>query len=205
MWRTFSYLDEHGKKIHHLQTEREEQILAETYVLSSDCVLELGARYGTVSCATNAVLSCKTDHVVVEPDARVWNALESNKIRNKMNFQIIKGFCSTQSLGLHDLDNYRGYGTRSCKVEQSDIPSFTLEALESLVSKPFNCLIADCEGYLETFLDENPTLLPRLRCIIFEKDCPKECDYNKIKQRLAELGFEQKVKLFREVWIKPVA
>ena len=202
MWRTFVYLDEHGKKISHLQTERKEQILAETYVLSSDCVLELGARYGTVSCATNAVLSCQTDHVVVEPDSRVWEALEANRLRNGMNFHIVRGFCSRRPLALHDLDNFRGYGTRSRAVEHSEIPSYTLEELEALTSRPFNCLIADCEGYLETFLDENPNLLRGLRCVIFEKDCPKECDYRKIKQSLSELGFEQKVDLFREVWVR---
>lgn len=64
MWRTLSYFDEHGKKIRHLQVERKEQILAEQYIQPDDCVLELGARYGTVSCVINKKLNDKTRQVI---------------------------------------------------------------------------------------------------------------------------------------------
>lgn len=202
MWRTLNYLDEHGNKIRHLQVERKEQILAETYVLPTDCVLELGARYGTVSCVVNRILSCQTDQVVVEPDARVWYALEGNRERNQCDFHIIKGFLSKKKLSLFDTDFWKGYGTKSKEDETSQIPSWTLEEAQSLVSKPFTVLLADCEGFLETFLDENPDFLKTLRLVIFEKDNPKQCNYKKIKSNLTSLGFTQKVALFHEVWQK---
>lgn len=202
MWRTLNYVDEHGKKIYHLRTERKEQILAETYVDPHDTVLELGARYGTVSCATNKVLNCKTNHLVVEPDARVWEALEKNRERNNCDFYILKGFLSRKKLGLYDPDNWKGYGIKSKEDSSSAIPSFTLEEVEDQYKLKFNCLIADCEGFLEKFLDENPGFLERLRLIIFEKDNPKECNYRKIKKQLTDLGFTQKVSLFREVWVR---
>ena len=202
MWRTLNYLDEHGTKIRHLQVEREEQILTETYVLPTDCVLELGARYGTVSCVANTILACKTNQVVVEPDDRVWEALENNRLRNDCEFQTLRGFLSKKKMSLWGMEDWRGYGTKSKEDQTSDIPTWTLEEAQSLVSCPFNVLIADCEGFLGTFLDENPDFLTTLRLIIFEKDNPKECDYTKIKQTLASLGFVQKVSLFREVWEK---
>lgn len=202
MWRTLNYVDEKGQKIYHLRTERKEQILAETYVEAEDTVLELGARYGTVSCATNKKLRVKTNHVVVEPDERVWEALEKNKERNGCEFHIVKGFLSRKTLGLYDPDNWYGYGIKSKEDSSSTIPCFTLEEIEEQYGLRFNCLIADCEGFLEKFLDENPGFLGKLRLIIFEKDNPKECNYKKIKKNLADLGFIQKVSLFREVWIR---
>jgi FkbM family methyltransferase len=200
MWRTLSYLDEHGNKIRHLQKERKEQILAEEYVLPDDCVLELGARYGTVSCVANKILLNKTNHVVVEPDARVWSALDSNRIRNGCEFHIIRGFLSRRKMTLYDTESWDGYGTKSRQDHTSNIPTWTLEDVEQIVSCPFTVLIADCEGFLEQFLDENPTLLDQIRLIIFEKDNAEECDYKKIKSDLTKRGFKQHVNLFREVW-----
>lgn len=203
MWRVLKYFDEHGNKIKHLQVERKEQILADTYVEAEDCVLELGARYGTVSCATNIKLSNKKNHVVVEPDQRVWKALEENRDMNLCEFHIVKGFVSRKKMELVDVDSWRGYGAKSAEVETSRIPSYSLEEICELYDiEKFNVLIADCEGFLEKFLDENPGFLDGLRLIIFEKDNPKECNYRRIKKMLAEKGMVQKVAYFREVWVK---
>ena len=43
--------------------EKPEQELAEKYINKDDIVLELGARYGSVSCIINSKLSNKTNHV----------------------------------------------------------------------------------------------------------------------------------------------
>lgn len=203
MWRVLKYFDEHGNKIKHLQVERKEQILADTYVEAGDCVLELGARYGTVSCATNIKLSNKKNHVVVEPDERVWKALQENRDMNLCEFHIVKGFVSRKKMELVDLDDWRGYGAKSKEVESSRIPSYSLEEIcECYGIEKFNVLIADCEGFLEKFLNENPGFLDGLRLIIFEKDNPKECNYRKIKKMLKDKGMVQKVAWFREAWVK---
>jgi hypothetical protein len=54
----------------------------------------------------------------------------------------------------------------------------------------FNVLVADCEGFLETFLDENDGFLDQLRLIIFEEDRPHACNYTKIKENLVKNGFK---------------
>jgi CO/xanthine dehydrogenase FAD-binding subunit len=46
------------------------------YILENDIVLELGA------CVINSKLNNKKNQVVVEPNDRVWDALEKNKINN---------------------------------------------------------------------------------------------------------------------------
>lgn len=62
-----------GKKIfNHELTEVHEQYLAEQLINENDCVLELGARYGTVSKIINSKLKDKRSQVVIEPDERVW-------------------------------------------------------------------------------------------------------------------------------------
>ena len=77
--------------------ERPEQDLVEKYILEDDVVLELGARYGSVSCKINLNLKNKFNQVSVEPDKRVWTALKFNKIINKCKFHIIKGFISKKN------------------------------------------------------------------------------------------------------------
>jgi FkbM family methyltransferase len=200
MWRELQYLDEHGRRIRHLQRERTEQALAYAYVEAADCVLELGARYGTVSCAANLKLARRTDHVVVEPDETVWAALEANRARNRCEFHVVRGFVSRQPLGLCG----EGYGTQSRPDAASAVPCHTLEAVcERFGGLRFTALLADCEGFLETFLEENPSLLDSLRLVIFEKDNPARCNYRRVKKALRERGFAQLVGRFREVWARP--
>ena len=69
-------------KVNIKKLEKQEQELAKQYVLEDDVVLELGARYGSVSCTINSKLNNKKNQVVVEPDDRVWDALERNKKTN---------------------------------------------------------------------------------------------------------------------------
>lgn len=80
------------KIINHQELEAEEQKLSDKYIKENDIVLELSARYGTVSCTINKKLNFKNNQVVVEPDSRVWKALEKNIKNNNCNFHIIKGF-----------------------------------------------------------------------------------------------------------------
>jgi hypothetical protein len=177
-----------------------EQELAKKYIKENDVVLELGARYGSVSCAINSKLNCKTNQVSVEPDDRVWNALERNRIVNKADFHIVKGFISNKKLGLTQLDSWIGYGATSIEDENSKIPSFSLKEITDKYNLNFNVLVADCEGFLETFFDENPTFCDNLRLVIFEADCVEKCNYAKIKEMLRNKGFNNLLDGDQNVW-----
>jgi hypothetical protein len=62
--------------------------------------------------------------------------------------------------------------------------------------------VADCEGFLEQFMDENPKLYQQLSLIMFKKDYPNKCNYAKIENTLKTNGFTCLVGRFHSVWKK---
>ena len=194
--------DENGKSIDIVRVEKQEQDLANRYIKEDDVVFELGARYGSVSCIINSKLRCKTNQVVVEPDERVWEALEQNKKANNCGFHIIKGFVSNKKLSLTNLDDCSGYGSTYIDQDDSPVPSYTMDEINEKYNLKFNVLVADCEGFLERFFDENVNFYDSLRLFIFESDYPDKCNYNKIRNTLREKGFKEVVGGSQNVWIK---
>jgi hypothetical protein len=89
------------------------------------------------------------------------------------------------------------------KSNESEIPSYTLESIQKQTGLTFNVLVADCEGFLEIFLDENPSILDNLRLILFEADRPDICDYVKIKKNLIDLNFKEILGGHQNVWTRP--
>lgn len=200
-----SFYDESGKEIDIDNYEPMERKLSEIHIMEEDCVLELGARYGTVSATINKKLKNKKNQVVVEPDERVWNALEKNKKNHNCEFNIVRGFISNKKLNLTNLEDYDGAGATYIEDQNSPIPSFTLDEVKKTYNiDKFNVLFADCEGGLEIFLDENPNLYDDLRLIIFECDYSDKCNYTKIESNLQNKGFNKIYydNIFQVVWCK---
>jgi len=196
-------IDLYGNRVDIEHIEKHEQDLANHYILENDVVLELGARYGSVSCVINSKLNNKNNQVVVEPDDRVWNALEKNKINNNCEFNIVKGFISNKKLDLTNLDDCcGGYGSTFIENSDTKIPSYSLNEITNKYNLNFNVLVADCEGFLEVFFDENPNFYDNLRLIIFEADYPDKCNYGKIKSKLIEKKFSKILEGHQNVWIK---
>lgn len=196
------FLDENGKVIDINAVEKVEQDDAEKYIQSDSVVLELGGRYGTVSAIINKKLKDPTNHVVVEPDQTVWASLEKNKAATHSKFHILKGFISNKKLTLEG----GGYGATQKEDAASTIPSYTLSEIETEHELKFNTLVADCEGCLETFLDENPSLYSDLRLLLIEEDQGHKCNYEKIKTNLRIHSFVEVASSFdavyRSVWMK---
>ena len=197
-WMHFK--NETGEYFDHRAVERAEQILVDKYLEDDSIVLELGARYGTVSCIINKKISNPAHQVSVEPDVRVQSSLYENMIENECNFHIVNGFISKHSMTLTEIDSYDGYGTTSEKSNSSSIPFYTLDEIETKYNLKFNTLVADCEGFLEQFFDENPGFYSQLSLIIFEKDYPEKCNYNLITNNLKLHNFKQLESDFHEVW-----
>lgn len=192
--------DENGKRIDP-KMEGPEQELANTYINEDDRVLELGARYGSVSCIINSKLRCKRNHVAVEPDERVWGALDLNRGVNNCDFHIVKGFVSNKKLSL--INQSDGYATTSVENKNTTIPSYTLKEIQQTYDLSFNVLVADCEGFLESFFDDNPDFVDKLRLIIFEADYPDKCNYTKIRSILEyDKDFTELLFGHQNVWIK---
>ncbi len=177
-------LNEYDEPVN-LNMEFIEQQLMKHYIKPDDKVLELGARYGSVSITTNKILKDKKSHYVVEPDKKVWDCLERNMKANNTEFNIIKGVIGKNKVEI----NGHGYASHTIVSDKSDIDNYELPNVN------FNVLIADCEGYLETFYDENFDLFNNLRMVIFETDRPEACDYDKIIKGLLDMGFIIKQKI----------
>jgi FkbM family methyltransferase len=198
------FYDENNNIIDIENIEKPEQDLANKYILKNDIVLELGARYGTVSCIINSKLINKLNQVVIEPDERVWNALKNNKSRNNCDFHIVEGFLGNNKMDLINKEQHlNGYGSTFIYNNDSKIKSFTMDEIKIKYNiQKFNVLVADCEGFLEVFFDENPLFYDDLRLIIFECDYVEKCNYNKIKDTLQNKNFTKLLEGGQNVWIK---
>jgi FkbM family methyltransferase len=200
---SFSIVDENNVPIHTEYVEKCEQDFAEKYISPDDVVLELGARYGSVSCKINFNLNNKTNQVVVEPDDRVWKALKRNRGANKCRFHIVEGFISKKPMDLENLGS--NYGTTSFYNTETTIPRFTLNEIKETYGLCFDVLVADCEGFLGQFLEENPECYDEMKMMIFECDYREKCNYDDIADTLKQKGFELIDKGFggaHQVWKK---
>jgi len=173
--------DNQNKLINYEKYEYIEVNQVKEFIKPTDRVLELGARWGGVSVTTNHILEDKEKHYVVECDPSVWDALESNKINNHCSFNIIKGIISNKKMSIKG----EGLATHTIEDKDGDIPNFPIPDVK------FNVLIADCEGFIEQFYDENKEFFKGLRLILLEKDRPDYCDYDRIFKEFKELGFKQ--------------
>lgn len=193
-------VDEYGRMINYNCIETTEQQQVKDFIKSTDKVLELGARWGGVAITTNKILDNKKEHFVVEPDYRVWEALEFNKKHNNCEFTIIKGVISKTDLEL-DFSDKRYEGMATFTTEATGLNKCSRVELKD-IDCDFNVLLADCEGFLENFYDENKDFFKQLRCIIFEKDRPEYCDYDRLASEFINLGFVEKVSGTHCVYLK---
>lgn len=196
--RDFIFVEDYGKKLNINEYEPTEMQLTWRFIQPDDIVLELGARVGAVSCTICRKLNNPKNLVSVEPDPRAIYSLQKNKMKNNCQFQIYPGFVSKQPLSLQQDHVW----TNSYYDPTSTMDRCTLEQLQESTGCKFNVLVADCEGFLETFFDENPWFYDQLRMIIFERDAPQRCNYEKIESTLKQKGFQCLVHGFNSVWVR---
>jgi len=180
------YVDENDIIVNHNEIERNEQIIASKYIPSHSTVLELGARYGTVSCVINSILSDPTKHVAVDPDISILKALEKNKSTHGAQFHIFNGVVSRKKLFLQ----LESYSTHTTSQDTGiSVSSMSIEELEKMYGLTFDCLVADCEGFMEQFIRENEEFVQRLETVTYEEDQASRCDYAYVTERLISFGF----------------
>ena len=215
------FYNEHDQKLHDhdLNVEHGTRYLVNKYVNSDMKLLELGSRYGTVSCVLDYLLkNPKTQLVCVEPDTRIIPCLLKNKLINNCSFNIYHGTISKDEL--YVVYNNCGWETKTYKIPPANLQSekietISLDNIQKLYNITFDCLIADCEGFLLEFLNENLDLLNQLKCIIYEEDCCENLpingiyiDYSIIEKYLTDYGFVcvetfvDNINLNNKCWIK---
>lgn len=195
--------DENGKEIPNHREQRERELSLQ-YIRPEDIILELGGRYGSVSCPVNLKLNNRKNHVVVEPDDSMWSTLEKNRDINKCGFHIVKGLISKDKYSLVA----GGYGTTAKEYKEGEkmVPNYSLNDIIKKYGLKFTALIVDCEGCFEKFFDENYTFVMNLRMVFFELDCTERTNYakikNELKKKFIEVVNENNSYPAYSVWIK---
>lgn len=191
------FVDKIGLIIDHVNLERNEQQDVYIFLPEDSTVLELGARYGTVSCLISKILKDPTKHVAVEPDSEVIPALIKNKHNADAEFNIFNGAISKKPLKFN-VDGYRGDTEES---SEGNVSTLTLHELEVKYNLQFDTLVVDCEGCMGQFAKENN--LSQFKMILLEKDNWCKCDYAQIESTLYDADFIQiKNNLIWSVYVK---
>lgn len=202
-------IDENGNIIDKRE-ERFEQYLVYKYILKNDVVLEVGGRYGIVSNTINLLLKDKTQHVVIEPDKSVIQALTINRNQYNSKYTIVN--CAISNYPeLYLVNNEYGTYVSPNPNNDKNTKIDTISSYDFFTKYPlkFNVLIVDCEGCIENFLIDNIKYLNNLELIIFEKDNLLQCDYSHVYQVLKDNKFYKHDCIllnddegFQQVWIK---
>ncbi len=196
------YLAEKHQLLNARVYEREEQEDTFKYIPGNAKVLELGGRYGFVSSVINHRLDDPTQHLVVEPDPNVQEALHKNRETHFCHYKIFHGIISQKPMFF-----YAAGFSSFCSELPSEEPvqTLTLEQAQQLYSIPkFTHLVADCEGALPKFFQENEAFLKSLEGIYFEQDTRGRVpvDYMPVLQNLLKWGFLPRKEGFRQYWEK---
>ena len=187
----FELEDNGGMKIKNTAYEVFEQILLNKYIAPNDSVLQLGGNIGT-SCILVDKLRDGGTNVCVEPNQGILRLLRKNKKKTNSRFVIVDGIVSRkQGMVVVESDDLNKWGSTvekgSGSVKGTFVKTVDFDALDNKYQ--FDVLFADCEGCLETFFDEYPNALKRIKKCIFEKDNPESCDYTKVFRVLKDSGF----------------
>ena len=150
------------------------------YILKDDTILELGFNI-LISNKINSNLFDKNNHLLIEPNYKIWKNID------KLNINVINGFISTKELNFGPFNN-------------SKILYYSIDNIEKQYNLKFNVLIANRE-LLNFFLEGNKDFYKNLRLIIFEK-CHNTCNYIKIINILKENNYKQIKEGKYNIWIK---
>ena len=102
--------DENNKKIILTRYEVFEQYMISKWIKPNDIVLELGGRYGVVSCTINMLLNEKNKkmHIVVEPDEDIKHIIQRNKKLTDSKFHVFDKPINDNKLTYIKSNKYQG-------------------------------------------------------------------------------------------------
>jgi len=220
-YRQCVFVDEldNNLDIFSLDVEEGSRYLINKYVKSDMKVLELGARYGTVSVCLDYILDNPKEQLLcVDPDNKIKMCLNKNKEKNNCTFNIFNGAISKKDLYI--CYNGCGWETKTYvnppeHLQNEKIECLSIEEIYKKYNINFDCLLADCEGFLLEFIRENEDFFNNLNCVIYEEDCGENhpinntyINYNEVEEFLISKGFilketyRDKIGLDNKIWLK---
>lgn len=143
--------------------------------------------------------------MVVEPDPNIVSSLHFNIKTHQAQCQVFHGVISKQNMFFIP----GGLSSRTrcspCSDESTKTVIKTLDQIIKQCGLKFNTLVADCEGCLEQFIDENLDYINNFKLITYEMDWSEECDYGKIERILRKNNFVLERPGAHMVWKKEKA
>lgn len=201
----FKLYNINGNLIKNEEWEYYEQKLLIKYLKRNDNILQLGGNIGASCIMADKLLNRNSLNICVEPNNKVINTLEKNKKYHNSKFKIIYGVISDRE-GLKlsnegEKDEFNYWGSKITEGKGQMVKSFRLNNIENI--NKINVLFADCEGCLESFMDEYEHFLKQLRLVIYEADQTHICNYKKIEKILKKNNFKNiEVDGQNYVWMK---
>jgi FkbM family methyltransferase len=188
----FKLYNINGQLINNENWEYSEQKLLIKYLKKTDNVLQLGGNIGASCIMVDKLLNRNNINICVEPNNKIINTLNKNKNYNKSKFIIVNGIISNKDgLKLSDegeSDKLNYWGSKITKDKGNIVKSYRLNNVENI--NKINVLFADCEGCLESFIDDYEYFLKQLRLVIYEADHKHICNYDKIEKILKKNNFK---------------
>ena len=175
----------------HCGLERDTQKQIWLHLPIDSVVLEVGSRYGTMSCTIAKRQKYSGLRVSVEPDRRAFDKfLQVNARANRCAGVNVHGVVSASRAAF---TSGAGYGGAATSAVHGAIPGYNITALQSRLAarRPFTALFLDCEGCTLAFLNEHAAFLrhPSLERVFIELD-QNQAELAKVLRRLCAYGFE---------------
>lgn len=155
--------------------EMNSRISIAKWLPENSSVLEVGARYGSVSCAISAKQKHSGKAVCMDADENVWESLEKNRVGHGCQFQVARGLLGKVDGKIrHD-----HFGTSAQPVdaiadgvagfnESVTVPHFTIEDLQKKFNIHFDVAAFDCEGCFANAMTDFPDFVNQLSMMIVE-------------------------------------
>ncbi len=168
-------------------------------------ILEIGAGFGTISILINSILTNKKNHIVVEPNEKMWEALRKNKEITNSNFHIFEGALSSSDVILcNPLEAVERAIFRIGISQAPHIPRFTYqEIIEKYEFEP-DTLVMDCEGaFIEIFRDF-PEILDHVTQIFIHWDAKYLPNDRMYRRLIIQKGFYERKEGMYSVYEKKI-
>ena len=208
---TSNFVDEKGLPVSKSK-ESVEHALIRKHISKQSCgVLELGARYGTSSCAIANHIDRKDAIVSVEADPSVSPATARNLHENNCSNHLISGVVATRPMVRSKRRNGSGYtnyfevlhadGMQATAANANETSTgqtstaYTPTQLEHTYGVRFDSMVVDCEGCFDAFVSSFPAFVSRIETIILEADYGMGMqrlgyvNYTALEQSLHAMGF----------------
>lgn len=175
--------------------EIQEQLDIKNYLCSDAKVLEIGGRFGVVSCVINSILKNKIYHIVVEPDEIVWKALQKNKVSTNSEFHIIQGAMSYKPVMLCSRAGLIGaasiFSICDNNNNENKIPYYTYDEITKNFGFVPDTLVIDCEGAFVEIFRDFPEMFDNVKQVFIEFDARDERNNDFYRDFILKLGFRE--------------